>query len=218
MTRYFGNAMRGLVAALAMGFMGVAAAQTVGNTCVGNGCRGQDANTVGGGCIGHYCGAGFANNTGGDCLGTGCQAGNGKTGGGTCYGDGCKAGNAWTAGGDCYGAGCTPGKGGTVSGRAFPFNHNTNCMVGEALQNPQRFSGWGPSIHLNSFGNSRTAPKAACEWNVTAAVPPSPPLVVTITALPPNPWAPENLPKCPYTCQAYNPASGSCVGAPMNGC
>lgn len=29
-------------------------------------------------------------------------------------------------------------------------------------------------------------------------------------------WVPEG--KCPYNCQIWNPASRSCVGAPMNGC
>jgi len=219
MTGRFGNALHGALAVLALGFMGTLAAQTVGNACVGNGCKAQDAATVGGNCFGHYCGAGFANNTGGDCIGTGCQAGNGKTVGGSCYGDGCKAGNAWNSGGNCYGAGCTPGKGGTVSGRAFPFNHNANCMIGEAIQNPERFNYyWGP-IRTGMFINSRTAPKATtCEFDIKPVAPPVPPIQVTITALPPDPYDPANLPKCPYTCQAYNPASGSCVGAPMNGC
>jgi hypothetical protein len=38
---------------------------------------------------------------------------------------------------------------------------------------------------------------------------------------PPTPIAdllPKKDPRCQFDCQAWNPASNSCVGAPMNGC
>ena len=31
-------------------------------------------------------------------------------------------------------------------------------------------------------------------------------------------WVDPDKQKCPYDCQVWNPASRSCVGAPMNGC
>lgn len=216
-----------LVKALAMCWLAAAGAafaqQTVGGSCYATSCRGQDAATVGGSCFGHYCGAGFANNTGGQCVGAGCLAGNGKTVGGDCMGDGCKAGNAWNSGGDCYGANCTPGNGGTIGGSAHPAK-NTNCILGEIYKFPTARVGPG-------LTNWNTPPGAACQavnvgtrWQpkmveITAVTPPSPaPQVPAVTPLPPDPYDPANLPKCPFSCQRYNPASGSCVGAPMNAC
>lgn len=195
--------------------------ETVGADCFGAGCRADDAATLGGSCYGHYCGAGFAGNSGGKCVGDGCQAGNGKTVGGDCYGARCKAGNAWNRGGDCYGEGCTPGHGGTSSGGTHP-DRNIPCLLGEITQ-VHRDRAWS----MSGLENWATPPGAAClpvwtrsgEVAILAIRPPSPPPpLVVITPLPPDPWDPENLPKCPYTCQAYNPASGTCVGAAHNWC
>jgi hypothetical protein len=210
--------------ALLAGWTAGAPAQTVGNDCYVAGCRGQDAATQGGSCFGHYCGAGYAGNTGGDCVGDGCQAGSGNTVGGTCYGAGCKAGNAWNHGGDCYGQNCTPGRGGTVNGNVYGAK-NAACMLGEIYRFPKSPRG-------RNLANWNTPVGAACQpvysYNaagqrvpvqINPAIPPTPaPAPVAVTALPANPYDPANLPKCPFTCQAFNPASRSCVGAPMNGC
>ena len=193
---------------------------TVGGDCFTAGCRADDAATLGGSCYGYYCGAGYAGNSGGNCVGDGCQAGNGNTVGGNCYGARCKAGNAWNSGGNCYGEGCTPGHGGTMSGTADATPRNTACILGEIYQFHTTGVPW--------LTNWTTPVGAACRpveisWYEKVQIlpvqpPSSAPAPVVITPLPSNPWDPANLPKCPYTCQAYNPASGSCVGAPMNAC
>lgn len=194
---------------------------TVGAECFTAGCRADDAATVGGTCYGHFCAAGYAGNQGGDCIGDGCLAGHGGTGGGDCYGAGCQAGNAYNSGGNCYGQGCRAGHGGTISGQAYPAK-NVACILGEIYRMGYRRPAW------QNLANWNTPVGAACQpvysyaqgtVQIPAALPPSPPLTPpAITPLPPDPWDPANLPKCPYTCQAYNPASGTCVGARMNVC
>ena len=193
---------------------------TVGMDCFAAGCRADDAATLGGSCYGYYCGAGFAENTGGDCVGDDCQSGNGKTVGGDCYGARCKAGNAWNRGGNCYGEGCTPGHGGTTSGTANPTPRNMACILGEIYRlrstNVQHLVNWSTPV---GAGCQRVETRDAGTVQIVPVAPPSPPPPsVAVTPLPPDPWDPENLPKCPYTCQAYNPASGTCVGAPHNWC
>lgn len=213
------------LALLVAGVAAIAAAQTVGSSCYATSCRAQDAATLGGSCFGHYCGAGYAGNTGGECVGDGCQAGNGNTVGGNCYGAGCKAGDAWNSGGDCYGQGCTPGRGGTIGGNAHGTAKNVACILGELYRFPNN------PRPMNTV-NWNTPPGAPCQpvytrnnqgqrevVQINPVEPPKPaPAPVAITPLPPNPYDPANLPKCPFTCQAYNPASKSCVGAPMNAC
>ncbi|MES2939726.1 MAG: hypothetical protein V4864_18730 [Pseudomonadota bacterium] len=225
MRKQLANFWRAALLLAGIALAGIAYAQTVGNACYATSCRGQDAATLGGSCFGHLCGAGYAGNTGGDCLGDSCNAGNGNTVGGNCYGAGCKAGSAWNHGGDCYGQGCTPGNGGTVSGNAYGTAKNTACMLGEIYRFPT-------NARPANLVNWNTPPGAACQpvyvYNQQGqrvpveikpvAVPSPAPAPTAVTALPANPYDPANLPKCPFTCQAYNPASQSCVGAAMNVC
>lgn len=225
MRKFLGKQWLAALLALAGAFFtaGAIAQPTVGNSCYAASCRGQDAATLGGSCFGHYCGAGYAGNSGGECVGDNCQAGNGNTVGGNCYGNGCKAGSAWNSGGDCYGAGCTPGSGGTVGGRAFPAK-NTNCLLGEIYKFPTMRVGGSMTNWNTPVGEACQAVNVGTRWQpkmveITAVLPPVPaPQPTAVTPLPKNPWDPANLPKCPFSCQAYNPASGSCVGAPMNAC
>jgi hypothetical protein len=112
-----------------------------------------------------------------------------------------------------------------LSGNAHGAGKNTNCMLGEIYRFPN-------NTRPANLVNWNTPPGAACQpvpsYNnqgqrifvqINPVLPPPPPNpAVAVTPLPKNPWDPANLPKCPFTCQAYNPASGTCVGAAMNAC
>ena len=218
------------------------ALDTAGTSCKGNTCRATDGNTAGGDCTGNYCVAGSAGTAGGDCLGAGCQAGNGGTGGGDCIGDYCKAGAGRTGGGNCIGKGCQAGSGGTVGGSCTGAGCQSGGNRGQAhdgatVQNMACCVAWAIAgvvrgTNIVSACNAMQAQNKSpdkCEYRtawgemkvldpVSTAAPnplPAPPTsladIINQTRRPPDP-------RCQFDCQAWNPASNSCVGAPMNGC
>ena len=224
MTKLFVRYWRALLLLAGMGVAAAAFAQAIGASCYEQGCRAQDAATIGGGAFGHASGGGYAGNEGGDCVGDSCTAGNGITVGGICIGANCKAGDAWNTGGDCYGDGCTPGKGGAVNGKAHPAK-NTACILGEMYRfpmtaRPSSLYNWNTPVGTRcawAIGFERDGKRVHAPINPVTA--PSPmPAPVAVTPLPPNPYDPANLPKCPFNCQMYNPASQSCIGPQMNSC
>ncbi len=215
-------------------YSGAGYASNNGGTCVGDGCQGGNGKMWGGDCYGTACKAGDARNTGGNCVGEACHAGYGNRLGGNCYGHGCKAGDAKHRGGNCYGKDCTPGTGGTRNGRAI-VNHsdttlNVACVLGEIYQSK--------NTQLRTLSNWSTPPGTACKAIdirdragkvsrveiAPVAAPSSAPAAVVIAPLPADPFDtydpddPIKLPQCLFSCQRYNPASSSCVGAPMNTC
>lgn len=196
-----------------------------GNTagaCAGNHCQAGNAGTVGGDCVGDDCTAGSARNSGGKCYGVGCRAGEGRTSGGDCYGKGCQAGKGGTVGGNCYGEGCKPGSGGTMSGRANPPRFQTtdvSCCVarGEYYAKDGRNAGSARAC----VGADTRACTGYDRNGRPVALTPSPDVRPARMPQPPTPierLIPGKDPRCQFDCQSWNPASNSCVGAPMNGC
>lgn len=234
-----------ILGALALSTMMFAAQalDTAGASCQGNACRAGDGNTAGGSCAGNYCSAGSAGTGGGYCLGVNCKAGNGGTAGGDCIGDYCQAGAGRTGGGNCIGKGCQAGHGGTVGGSCVgegckPANRG-RVNQGEVVQNIGCCVAWANASLLTGRGSNVVAicnamlkesnNPAKCayrdrqyQWKEI-----EPASTVAPSPLPAPPTSLEEIIKqtrrppdarCKFDCQAWNPASNSCVGAPMNGC
>ncbi len=157
--------------------------------------------TAGASCYADNCRAGDGQTAGGNCQGTNCVAGSGGTAGGRCGGDNCQAGNGGTGGGDCYGTNCLAGAGRTVGGMC----QGTNCKAGNGGTMGGTCYGQGCT------GGTRGSTSSPVPRPGMQAPPTSLADIVKQTAIPPDP-------RCPYNCQAWNPASNSCVGAPMNAC
>jgi hypothetical protein len=226
-----------------LGTSGAFALDTAGAPCTGNACRATDGNTSGGSCIGHYCVAGSGGTGGGLCFGEHCQAGNGGTGGGSCTGAHCKAGAGGTGGGACNGDGCQAGNGGTVGGscagadckpgnrgRATPtasLPKNLNCCIAWAQLGLVRVPDFKATCdRLQTQNRSQTT----CEyWDARSRTTKSvdPVVAVAPAKLPDPPTSLEAIreqtrrkpdSRCQFDCQAWNPASNSCIGPARNGC
>ncbi len=219
---------------LALTMSAANALETVGPSCTGNGCKAGDGNTGGGACIGNFCSAGSAGTVGGNCIGLKCRAGNGGTAGGSCWGDGCTAGDGHTGGGNCYGKNCQAGHGGTAGGSCAGSgckpggNHgrvlqgsievpkNVSCCVA-MVEAKLRIGGDIQMCNLvlsqggGVCGIPGIQPASATPPNTLPALPTPLADIIKQTRTPPDP-------RCPFNCQAWNPASNSCVGAQMNVC
>jgi hypothetical protein len=187
--------------------------------CAGNHCQAGNAGTVGGDCVGTDCKAGAARNSGGSCYGAGCRAGDGGTVGGDCYGKGCQAGNAGTMGGSCYGEGCKPG---SPRGRAAPARYqdtDISCCVARGEFYMREF---GRALDPRScIGATATACSVRDRNGRPQQLTPAPDVPPQRMPAPPTSikdLLPKKDPRCQFDCQSWNPASNSCVGAPMNGC
>ena len=187
--------------------------------CAGNHCQAGNAGTVGGDCIGDDCTAGSAGTRGGSCYGAGCRAGNARNSGGDCYGKGCQAGNGRTVGGSCYGEGCKPG---SPRGTANPPRFQTtdiSCCVARAEFNSRQ--GFGVGSPRACLGSGVSMCSAFDRNRRPVTLTPAPDVRPPVMPAPPTPiekFVPGKDPRCQFDCQAWNPASNSCVGAPMNGC
>lgn len=187
--------------------------------CAGNHCQAGNAGTVGGDCVGDDCKAGSARNSGGSCYGVGCRAGEGGTKGGDCYGKGCQAGSARTVGGDCYGEGCKPG---SPRGRANPARYpdtDISCCVARGeYYFKERGSVPSPKSCIAATASACTAYDSRGR---PVQLTPAPDVRPQRMPAPPTSiedLLPKKDPRCQFDCQSWNPASNSCVGAPMNGC
>lgn len=158
--------------------------------------------TAGKSCYTDGCRAEDGITAGGNCRGVKCVAGSGGTGGGSCSGESCQAGNGGTAGGNCSGNGCLAGAGGTGGGTCS----GEKCVAGNGGTSGGICR--GPGCTNGNRGRPVKSPVPA------PGMPPGPTSLDDII----KQTRPEPDKRCPYTCQAWNPASNSCVGAPMNGC
>lgn len=230
-----------LALALALGAYGAAALDTAGASCAGTACRAVDGQTGGGFCVGHYCVAGSGGTGGGHCIGDFCQAGNGGTAGGPCIGASCKAGAGGTGGGSCNGKECQAGNGGTGGGScAGPDCKPGNRARATPTTGPKNMPccmAWYQLGLFNSLNfiqacdqlQARNKSPNKCEYRdrrfemQTA----EPIVAVAPEKMPDPPTSLESIkaqtrrapdPRCPFNCQAWNPITKSCVGAPMNAC
>jgi hypothetical protein len=171
------KAIAAILIAMLFAMAGEARAQpTVGQQCVGTGCRAEDGKTVGGSCYGHRCIAGNAGTIGGSCVGDYCQAGGASNVSGDCLGDFCKAGQAGlggncfgkgcqaTGGGDCFGEGCTSGPEGRAHPGATPPSVGC-CLAWLGVANSRRL----PSPELLAEPRPEPHPDTRVTGNVSSA-------------------------------------------------